>query len=724
MASSRIAPIVLTLVLCSTVHNIPLDAQRPASPRLQYPETARADSADVWHGTRVPDPYRWLEDLDAPTTAAWVGAQNALTFSYLERLPLREHFRRRITELWDYPKVSLPFREGGRYWYRKNSGLQRQSAVLSRTTLDAPPVEVLDPNAMFPDGSVSLAATAPSPDGRYLAYTLAEGGADWQTVRVRDLASGRDLADSVKWMRFSGLSWTHDGNGFFYSRFPEPPKGQVLEAALGTHSLYYHRIGTPQSADRLIFERQGMPNWFVFAGVSDDGRYLLITFVEGTDPQNQLYVVDLGDPKRPNVAAPVQPVVERDDAAYWALGTVGSTLYIQTDLDAPRRRIMAIDLAAPADRTRWREVVPQSEHTLEGATLAGGHLALQYLADVQSRLEIVDLTGRRVRSVNLPGVGTVAGMSARADSPELFFAFTSPLIPSTVYAHDVRTGATRSFEAATPAFDPSGYETTQLFATSKDGTRVPYFVTARKGIALDGNNPTLLYGYGGFSVSMLPTWRPDVPAWLERGGVFVTANMRGGAEYGEEWHRGGMLERKQNVFDDFIAVAEDLIRRGYASPRTLAIQGGSNGGLLVGAVMNQRPELFAAALPAVGVMDMLRYDRFTGGGAWAVEYGSASDPKMFPVLMAYSPLHNIREGTCYPATLVTTADHDDRVVPSHSFKYTATLQRAQGCDKPVLIRIETQGSHGYRPTDKRIAELADEWAFVAEHTGMRAAVRP
>ena len=725
MASSRLVPIVFTLVLSPLVHSIPLDAQRPASPRLQYPKTVRADSADVWHGTRVPDPYRWLEDLDGAQTAAWVGAQNQLTFSYLERLPLREHFRQRITELWNYPKVSLPFREGGRYWYRKNSGLQRQSVVLARETLEQPAAEiVLDPNAMFPDGSVSLAAIAPSPDGRYLAYTLAEGGADWQTVRVRDLSTGRDLADSVKWMRFSGLSWTHDGNGFFYSRFPEPPKGQVLEAALGTHSLYYHRIGTPQSEDRLIFERQGMPNWFVFAGVSDDGRYLLITFVEGTDPQNQLYVVDLGDPKRPNVAAAVQPVVERDDAAYWGLGTIGSTLYIQTDLDAPRRRIMAIDLAAPSDRTRWREIVPQQEHTLEGAALAGGHLALQYLADVQSRLEIVGLDGRRIRGVNLPGVGTVAGMSARADSPELFFAFTSPLIPSTVYAHDVRTGTTRAFEAAAPAFDPSGYETKQFFATSKDGTRVPYFVTARKAIALDGNNPTLLYGYGGFSASMLPTWRPDVPAWLERGGVFVTANMRGGAEYGEEWHRGGMLEKKQNVFDDFIAVAEDLIRRGYASPRTLAVQGGSNGGLLVGAVINQRPDLFAAALPAVGVMDMLRYDRFTGGGAWAVEYGSASDPKMFPVLMAYSPLHNIREGTCYPATLVTTADHDDRVVPSHSFKYTATLQRAQGCDKPVLIRIETQGSHGYRPTDKRIAELADEWAFVAEHAGMRGVVRP
>jgi prolyl oligopeptidase len=713
----------LTLALAAGALPAPVAGQ-PGRQRLSYPETRRVAVTDEYHGEKVGDPYRWLEELNAPATAAWIGAQNAVTARHLASLPARDSLRTRITALWNYPKVTLPWREGGRIWYRKNSGLQRQSVVFARPTVAGPATPVIDPNALSPDGSVALQEVAPSADGRFLAYSLAEGGADWQTVLVRDIASGRDRADTVRWLRFSGVSWTHDGNGFFYSRFPEPAKGKQLEAALGTHALYYHRLGTPQSADRLVFKREGLRNWVVNGSVTEDGRYVQIVFSPGSIPKNRLYYIDLGDPKRPNVAAPVRPIVEADDGGYYPVGNVGPTFYLMTDYQAPKWRVVAVDAGRP-DRTAWKTVVPEAQHTLENAVLAGGHVAVQHLADARSRLTLFALDGKQLDTIALPGVGTVAGLSGRNDSPELFYTYTSPLYPATVFVHDTRRGAGAPFEAARPAFDAGAYETTQRFATSKDGTRVPYFVTARRGIALDGQNPTLLYGYGGYAISTLPTYRPDVPAWLERGGVFVTASLRGGGEYGEAWHRAGMLANKQNVFDDFIAVAEDLVRRGYTSPARLAVQGGSNGGLLVGAVLNQRPDLFAAALPAVGVMDMLRYDRFTGGGLWVVEFGAASDPALYPVLRRYSPLHNIKPGACYPATLVTTADHDDRVVPSHSFKYTAALQAAQGCDRPVLIRVETMGSHGYRPTDKRIAELADQWAFVAAHTGGRSmAVQP
>jgi prolyl oligopeptidase len=688
---------------------------RTANGRLVYPPTRRDGVVDDYHGTSVPDPYRWLEDLSSPATREWVESQNAVTFRYLESLPLRDAFRRRITELWDYPKVGLPWYEGGRIWYFRNSGLQRQAVLYSRPSLAGAATMVMDPNAMSPDGSISLAQAVPSPDGKWLAYALSEGGADWQTVHVRDLATGTDAPDVVRWVRFSGISWTHDGQGFFYSRFPVPPAGQQLEAALGIHSLYYHRLGTDQSTDRLVFERPDMPNWFVNGHVTEDGRHLFIIFSHGTDPRNRLYHVDLGDPGQPRVTSPVVPIRETDDAAYSPLGTVDSTLYLATDLDAPRRRVVAIDLDDPAV-SKWRTVIPESRHPIESLVLTGGAIAVQYLVDVQSRLSLFGLDGRNLGAVALPAVGTVGGLSGRNDQRELYYAFTSPLYPSTVFAHDRSKATSTPFEAAKPVFDPTGYETREFFAVSKDGTRVPYFVTSRKGLALNGSHPTLLYAYGGFNISITPAYRSDVPAWLERGGVYVTASLRGGGEYGEDWHQAALFGKKQNAFDDFIAVAEDLIRRGYTSPAKLAIQGGSNGGLLVTAVANQRPDLFAVVLPAVGVMDMLRYDRFTGGAAWAVEYGASSDPAMFPILMAYSPVHNIRPGTCYPATLVTTADHDDRVVPSHSFKYIATLQAAQGCGKPVLIRIETKASHGYRPTDKRIAELADEWAFTAANT--------
>ncbi len=681
------------------------------SPPLQYPATRRGDVVAEYHGTWIPDPYRWMEDLDSKDAIDWIAAQNAVTFDYLQRLPMRETLRKRITELWDYPKTSLPVLEAGRLFYRKNRGLEKQSPLYMRAGLTAAPTLLIDPNTWSPDGSVSLAAYAPAPDGRLLAYGVSQGGADWRTVKVRDLASGKDLDDEVKWVRFSGLSWTKDGKGFYYSRYPEPPQGKAMQAALSGQAIYYHRAGSPQSQDPLIYERKDLPTWFTGGMVTEDGRYLLIVLAEGSGNNNRLYYADLRDPLQPDVSAPIKPIVEEDGAEYAPIGNAGSLLLVRSDRDAPTRKVMGIDLSNPQP-SAWKTLVPaSSKESIEAVAFIGGRIVIEYLVDVQSRLAMFDVGGGALGELPLPAPGSLAGLSGRADSPTIFYAFTSPLYPTTVFAYDPRARQSTPFEAPKPAIDTSQYETTAHFATSKDGTRVPYFVTARRNLPRDGSNPTMLYGYGGFSVTEAPTYHADVPAWLEIGGIWVTANMRGGGEYGEAWHIAGMLDKKQNVFDDFIAVAEQLIKEKYTSPAKLGIMGGSNGGLLVGAVMEQRPELFAVALPAVGVMDMLRYDQFTGGHAWVTEYGSSSNPQQFQTLIHYSPLHNIRIGTCYPATLVTTADHDDRVVPSHSFKFVAALQAAQGCNRPVLIRVETQGSHGYRPTDKRIAEEADLWAF-------------
>jgi prolyl oligopeptidase len=498
---------------------------------------------------------------------------------------------------------------------------------------------------------------------------------------------------------------------------PEPPKGQVLEAALRGHAVYYHRVGAPQSADRLIYERKDLPAWVVGGSMTEDKRYLLVFISKGSDRNNRLYYADLGEPNQPNLTAAIKPVVETDDAEYSPIGNRGSVIYVRTDRGAPNRKVVAIDLQKPAP-SAWKTVVPEGKEAIEDVALIGGRIVVHYLVDVQSRLALFGLDGRAKGEIALPAAGTVAGFSGREDMPEIFYSFSSPIYPTTVFRYDLETKQSAAFEAAKPPVDVSRYETQALFARSKSGTRVPFFLTARKGLPRNGANPTMIYGYGGFSVSTLPAYRPEIPAWLEMGGIWVTANMRGGAEYGEAWHKAGMLEKKQNVFDDFIAVAEHLVKEKYTSPARLGMMGGSNGGLLVGAVMEQRPDLFAVALPAVGVMDMLRYDKFTGGHFWATEYGSSGNAEQFKYLIKYSPLHNIKPGACYPAALVTTADHDDRVVPSHSYKFTAALQVAQGCDKPVLIRVETQGSHGYRPTDKRIAELADQWAFTAAQMGM------
>jgi prolyl oligopeptidase len=685
--------------------------------KVSYPESPRGNVVEDYFGTKVADPYRWMEELDSKQVADWVAAQNQVSFDYLGKLPQREYFRKRITELWDYPKVSIPVYEGGRYFYAKNSGLQRQAPVYVRSSLTAPASLVIDPNVLSPDGSLSLAQWAPSRDGRLLAYGVSEGGADWETLHIREVDSGKDFPDEVRWMRFSGISWTKDNQGFFYSRYPEPPKGKVLEAALSGQAIYYHRVASPQSQDRLIYERKDLPTWFVGGFVTEDGRYLLVTINKGADNNNRLYYADLGDPMHPSIGAPVKPLIEEDDAEFAPFGNKGSTLYLRTDRAAPNRKVVAVDLAHPAPEN-WKTIVAETKQAIESVALIGGRIVVQYLVDVQSRISMFGLDGSPQGDISLPGAGAVSAIQGREDEPDIFFDFSSPLFPPTVFIYDPQSRSQTTFEPPKPPVDASQFETRALFATSKDGTRVPFFVTCRKGIALDGSHPTMLYGYGGFSISNLPTYRSDVPAWLELGGIWVTANMRGGAEYGEAWHKAGMLANKQNVFDDFIAVAERLIQDKYTSPSKLGIMGGSNGGLLVGAAEEQRPDLFVVALPAVGVMDMLRYDKFTGGRAWATEYGSSANAADFGYLMKYSPVQNVKPGVCYPATLVTTADHDDRVVPSHSFKFTAAMQAAQECSRRILIRVETQASHGYRPTDKRIAELADQWAFAAAAMGL------
>jgi prolyl oligopeptidase len=681
---------------------------------LRYPESRKGDVVDQYGSVRVADPYRWLEDLESPEVAAWVTAQNAVTETHLKTLPLRDHFRRRLTELWNYPRTSLPRVEHGRLFYARNTGLQRQAPIYVRDGVFDPPEVVLDPNQLSPDGTTSVSQFVPSPDANWLAYAVAKGGADWETVRVRNVATRADLADEIAWVRFSELSWTHDSQGFFYSRYPEPPQHKVLEAALSGHAVYYHRLGTPQSGDQLIYQRTDHPSWIVNATVTDDGRYVLLTTHRGSDNNNQLHFIDLERATSPRLSSLIRPIVETLDAEFAPIGNYGSRVYVRSDNNAPNRCVIAIDLEDP-DQGSWKVVVPEQAEPIEHARVVGGRIVVHQLVDVQSRLRLIGLDGQLSSEIALPAVGSIAEIDGHADRFELWFVFSSPLAPATVYRYDLETCTRMAFEPASAPIDAAAFETHPMFAISKDGTRVPFFLTAKKGLARDGQNPAMLYGYGGFSISLLPGYRADVPAWLERGGIFVTVNLRGGAEYGESWHKAGHLDRKQNVFDDFIAVAEHLVREKFTSPARLGMMGGSNGGLLVGAVMQQRPDLFAVAMPAVGVMDMLRYDRFTGGKLWATEYGSPSDPLQFATLIKYSPLHNLKPGTCYPATLVTTADHDDRVVPSHSFKFTAALQETQGCDRPVLIRVEVHGSHGYRPTDRLIAERADQWSFAAAH---------
>ena len=684
---------------------------------LQYPAARKSDVVDDYHGTRVPDPYRWLEDPDSPESRAWIEAQNRLTAAYLAEIPGRATIRERLTKLWNYPKYGAPFRKAGRYFFLKNDGLQNQSVLYQQASLEATPETLLDPNILSEDGTVALSTLAVSDNGRLLAYGTAASGSDWEEFRVRDVVTARDLPDHLKWIKFSGASWTKDGAGFFYSRYPEPTD-KALTDVNRFQRLYYHRLGTDQAQDVLVYERPDQPDWGMNAEVTDDGRYAALTVWLGTDRRNRVYFRDLKDPRHPQITGEVVRLLDDFDASYAFVGNDGPVFYFLTDLDAPRKRVIAIDTRHP-ERRRWRELIPQGQDVLEGVQIIHDTFVANYMQDASSRLRLFALDGRMLKDLELPTLGSIGSISGERKDDEMFYAFTSFLYPTTIFRYDFKSGATSVFKAPTIDFDPSRYETKQVFYTSKDGTRVPMFITYKKGLTLDGSNPTYLYGYGGFNISLTPSFSVAMLVWLEMGGVYAVPNLRGGGEYGEEWHQGGMHEKKQNVFDDFIAAAEYLIAQRYTSPAKLAIAGGSNGGLLVGAVMTQRPELFGAALRAVGVMDMLRFHKFTIGWAWVTDYGSADSAAQFPYLYKYSPLHNIRAGTRYPATLVTTADHDDRVVPGHSFKFTATLQAAQAGSQPVLIEIETKAGHGAgKPTSKVIEEQADRLAFLLRNLGM------
>ena len=678
----------------------------PSKP-LSYPPTRQVEQIDDYHGVQVPDLYRSLEDADSEETKAWVEAQNEVTFGYLNEIPAREKIKPRLTQLWDYEKYSIPFKQGNRYFYFKNNGLQNQSVLYKLTSLDAEPQVLLDPNTLSEDGTVALSGIAISEDGLLMAYGLSASGSDWQEWKVRDVETGEDLSDLLKWIKFSGASWRNDNQGFFYSRYDEPNQESLLEDTNYFQKLFYHRLGTPQSEDILIYQRPDQKEWGFQGSVTEDGHYLIISVWLGTDPKNLVFYQDLTNPD-----AGVVELISEFEASYSFIDNDGDVFWFRTDLDAPRGKVISIDTRNSA-RENWQEIIPQADETLEGVGVLNNQFVADYLKDARSQIKIFEIEGEFVREVALPGIGSAGGFGGKRYDRETFYSFTSFTTPPTIYRYDMVSGESEVFRQALVDFNPEDYETRQVFYSSKDGTRVPMFITHKKGIQLNGNNPTYLYGYGGFNISLTPSFSVGVLVWLEMGGVYAVPNLRGGGEYGEEWHQAGTKLNKQNVFDDFIAAAEWLIAHKYTTPAKLAISGGSNGGLLVGACMTQRPDLFGAALPAVGVLDMLRFHKFTIGWAWTADYGSPENPEEFKALYAYSPLHNLKPGTCYPATMITTADHDDRVVPAHSFKFAAALQAAQGCDKPVLIRIETKAGHGAgKPTTKIIEEIADKWAFL------------
>ncbi|NNE60397.1 MAG: S9 family peptidase [Woeseia sp.] len=702
--------LLLTLAGCSS------ETESDNTAEISYPTTVKIEQTDTYHGREVPDPYRWLEDdvRENEDVADWVEKQNATTFAYLATIDERARIERRLRELWDYERFGLPVKRGGRYFYEFNDGLQNQDVLLSQTALDADPEVLIDPNRWADDGTVALASWHPSPNGQLLAYLEQDGGTDWRIARVLDVASGKVLEDRLEWLKFTGLSWAKDNSGFYYSRFPEPEAADKFQSLNLNHSVYFHRIGNTQDKDQLVFARPDAPSWNVGAEVTEDNRYLVITISQGTDSRYQIAVKDLQ-------SADSQPymLIEGFDYDYSLVGNRGATLFFRTTNDAPRGRLIGINLENPAP-SEWREIIPQTSLVLNQVEYVGGQLIAEYMQDAWSLVKRFDLDGKHIGDVDLPGIGSASGFSGRSDDPETFFAYSSFDTPPTINRLDVSTGNVSVFKQPVVDFDSGDYVVEQDFYESKDGTRIPMFITHRKDLQRDGTNPTLLYGYGGFNISLTPSFSVTRVAWLEMGGVWAVANLRGGGEYGEAWHKAGTKLDKQNVFDDFIAAAEHLIDEKYTRPEKLSIMGGSNGGLLVGAVTNQRPDLFGAALPAVGVMDMLRFHLFTAGRYWVDDYGSADDPEEFAALYAYSPYHNVRQGVEYPAVLVSTADTDDRVVPGHSFKYAAALQDAQGGDAPVLIRIETRAGHGAgTPTDKAIEAYADRWGFLLRALDMR-----
>ena len=680
---------------------------------MPYPAARRDLRPDTYFGTEVPDPYRWLEDADSAETTAWVRAENEVTFGYLDQIPFRAELRERLTQLWNYERYGVPSQEGGLLIFSKNDGLQNQAVVYALPPgqpLSAAAV-LLDPNQFSADGTTALMGLHFSPDHRYLAYTTSGGGSDWQQIRLLDMQSRLPLADELDWVKVSGVAWA--GAGFYYSAYDAPRPGEAALAGKNEfHKVYYHRLGTPQSADELVYENPAMALGFRIADVTEDERWLCLSLTDGLSDGNRLLVRDLRDPAQANGWTIIQPEYEFDTNV---IGSLGDELLLYTNAHAPNFRVVRVDPRRPAD---WADVLPETSEKLEGISLAAGCLLATYLHDASSRVRVYSEAGAWHHDVALPALGTAGGFGGRREDEVLYYAFTSFTYPTTIYQYDPPTNESTVFSAPTVDVQPADYETTQVFYESKDGTRVPMFITHKKGLALDRQNPTYLYAYGGFNVSVTPGFSVARLLWLERGGVLAIPNLRGGGEYGEAWHRAGMTPHKQNVFDDFLAAAETLFAHGYTSPAKLAIAGGSNGGLLVGAIMTQRPDLCRVALPAVGVMDMLKYQKFTIGWNWAPEYGTADDEAQFRNLLAYSPLHCLRPGTAYPATLITTADHDDRVVPAHSFKFAAELQACQAGPTPVLIRIDVNAGHGAgKSTQLQIAEWADVWSFTLFEMG-------
>ncbi len=687
-----------------------------AAEQIDYPKTRADTTGDTQFGTKVDDPYRWLENdvRNDKAVAAWVEAQNKVTDAYLGSLPGRDAIAARMKQLWDFEKFLLPKKAGNRYFFERNSGVQNQYVLYVQDGLTATPRQLIDPNGWSKDGATALSDWKPSPDGTRLVYSIQDGGSDWRTVKVLNVADGKTLADELKWVKFSDLSWAKDGSGFYYSRFPEPAKGAEFQAANTNQTVYFHKLGDPQSADRLAYATPDRPSFGHTAQVTDDGRWLVVTSYEGTDDRYEVHVVDLGTP-----GAKPRAIASGLRHNWQLAGARGDTLYFVTNKEAPRGRIVSVN-ARTGDESQLTPLVAETPNALQGATVIGERIVASYLEDAKTVVHTHALDGKLAGTLALPGVGTAVGFDGEAGDPETFYQYSSFNAPPTIYRYDAATGRSTVFKAPKTPFNAADYEVKQVFFTSKDGTRVPMFVTHRKGLDLSKGAPTILYGYGGFNVPVLPAFSTSRLAWMELGGVYAVANIRGGSEYGKPWHDAGRLFNKQNVFDDFIAAGEHLVKSGVTTPQQLAVMGGSNGGLLVGAVVNQRPDLFAVGLPAVGVMDMLRYNQFTAGRYWVDDYGDPADEKHFRNLLAYSPYHNIKAGTAYPAILVTTADTDDRVVPGHSFKYAARLQSVDLGPKPHLIRIETRAGHGSgKPTDKIIEELADTWAFTAANTGMK-----
>jgi prolyl oligopeptidase len=700
--------------LCTSLAAMALTASAAAQSGLQYPVTRTVDHVDVYHGTKVPDPYRWLEDDNSPETKAWVEAQNKVTFAYLEKIPFRARLTERLKNLYNYAKYSAPSRKGDHFFFRKNDGLQNQSVLYIQKGIDGKPEVLIDPNSWSKDGTTILTAFVPSKDARLAVYGISRAGSDWQEYNVLDLTTRKPLTDKIEWVKVSGVAWR--GNGFYYSRYPQPEKGKELSSANENHLVYYHRVGTPQSQDELIYEDPKNPQRFHTLSTTEDERFAVLDISDrGTGKQgNAVMVMDLSEP-----GSKFMPLIpEITDDTFNVLENVRGELLVYTDKDAPNGRVLRIDPANPAP-SNWKNVITSKTEPLDGVGVAGGKIFVTYMKDVASKAYVHNLEGALENEIALPGLGAVSGFAGNMDDKFVFYNYTSFTYPSTIFRYDISSRRSSVFRAPViPGLDTNQYETKQVFVTSKDGAKVPMFLTHRKGLALDGNNPTLIYGYGGFNIATTPGFNSLRIALLEQGFVYASANMRGGSEYGEAWHDAGTKTKKQNVFDDFIAAAEWLIANKYTSPARVAAQGGSNGGLLVGAVINQRPDLFRVAIPQVGVMDMLRFHKFTIGWNWIADYGSSDNAEEFKALYAYSPLHNVKEGQKYPSTLITTADHDDRVVPAHSFKYAATMQAKGSKEKPILIRIETSSGHGASNVTKQIASTADIYAFIMFEMGL------